>query len=65
MLEKVKKIEPSEINSIRPETVQDTYGKGERYKTGTMPKGGFQSVWSWGDTDIHNSPTQKPGKKVY
>ena len=64
MIEKVKKIEHAEVNSIRPEVVRNAYGR-EHYKTGTMPKGGYQSIWSWGDSDIHNSPTQKPGQKVY
>jgi hypothetical protein len=51
----------------RVETVTDTYGKHKPYKLGTMPVGGFQSVWRFEDGgDCKNSGTSNPGgKKVY
>jgi hypothetical protein len=54
--------------SIKPQTMKNTLGRGGGYFTpGVMPAGGFQSMWCFGDNkgDYKNSPTTRPGKKVY
>lgn len=56
-----------ETRPIRPEMVSDTYGHHKPYKLGTMPAGGFQSVWRFEESgNCKNSGTSNPGgKKVY
>jgi len=52
---------------VRPQKPRDGYGYGGgRFEPGKAPLGGFQSMWVFDDTrDYKNSPTTKPGKKVY
>jgi hypothetical protein len=53
---------------VRPQLPRDYSGDGAPiYTPGTMPKGGFQSIWGFGDNRMNtkDSPTTKPGKKVY
>jgi hypothetical protein len=54
--------------ATRPQLPRDhTAGGLPIYTSGAMPKGGFQSIWGFGDnpTDTKNSPTTKPGRKIY
>lgn len=52
---------------VRPQRPRDGYGYGGgRFEPGKAPIGGFQSMWVFdGTKDFKNSPTTKPGKKVY
>lgn len=52
----------------RPQLPRDGSQDGRpTFKSGELPKGGYQSVWAFGDnpTDTKNSPTTKPGRKIY
>lgn len=51
----------------RPQTPADATTGGEPYyKSGVLPKGGFQAQWCFdGSTDRKKSPTVGDGKKVY
>jgi hypothetical protein len=55
--------------AMRPQLPSDiTAGGDQYYKSGTLPKGGFQSMWCFsGSGDRKNSPTDmvKGQKKVY
>jgi hypothetical protein len=53
--------------AIKPQSVRNTLGLGGgRFTPGKAPEGGFQSMWVFdGTKDYKNSPTTKPGKKVY
>lgn len=54
--------------SVRPQLPRDAYGEGRpTYSSGELPKGGYQAIWGFGGDphDTKNSPTTKPGKKVY
>lgn len=55
--------------AMRPQLPSDMSADGEPYyKSGTLPKGGFQSMWCFGGSgDRKNSPTDmvKGQKKVY
>lgn len=55
--------------AMRPQLPSDMSAGGDPYyKSGTLPKGGFQSMWCFsGSTDRKNSPTDmvKGQKKVY
>lgn len=55
--------------AMRPQLPSDTSAGGDPYyKSGTLPKGGFQSMWCFsGSSDRKNSPTDmvKGQKKVY
>jgi hypothetical protein len=37
------------------------------FTSGELPKGGYQSMWGFGDnpTNTKDSPTTKPGRKIY
>lgn len=54
--------------AMRPQMPTDVTGGGDPYyKSGTLPKGGFQSTWCFGSShDSKNSPTDtvKGQKKV-
>ena len=54
---------------MRPQMPSDMSAGGDPYyKSGTLPKGGFQSMWCFsGSSDRKNSPTDmvKGQKKVY
>jgi hypothetical protein len=53
---------------VRPQLPRDYSAGGVPiYTSGTMPKGGFQSIWGFGDNRMNtkDSPTTKPGKKIY
>jgi hypothetical protein len=53
---------------VRPQLPRDYSGGGAPiYTSGTMPKGGFQSIWGFGENRMNtkDSPTTKPGKKIY
>ena len=54
--------------ATKPQTIKNTYGRGGgTFTPGTAPAGGYQAVWNFsGDSsDTKNSPTTKPGGKVY
>ena len=55
--------------AMRPQLPSDMSASGDPYyKSGTLPKGGFQSMWCFsGSSDRKNSPTDmvKGQKKVY
>ena len=54
--------------AIRPQLPRDSVANGRPvHASGEMPKGGFQSIWAFGrnPTNTKESPTTKPGKKVY
>tara|TARA_R110000822_G_scaffold92618_3_gene213548 strand:+ start:278 stop:484 length:207 start_codon:yes stop_codon:yes gene_type:complete len=55
--------------AMRPQLPSDMSAGGDPYyKSGTLPKGGFQSMWCFGgSSDRKNSPTDmvKGQKKVY
>ena len=41
-------------------------GKKPYHEMGEMPYGGYQSMWNFsGNNSTKESPTDKPGKKVY
>jgi hypothetical protein len=53
--------------SVRPQLPRDgSSGKPANYKIGDLPYGGYQSMWNFsGNDSTKDSPTDKPGKKVY
>ena len=53
--------------AVRPQLPRDKTSEGRpTYASGEMPKGGYQSMWTFdGRSDTKNSPTTKPGQKVY
>ena len=54
--------------AVRPQLPRDKSGEGRPiYASGELPKGGYQSIWAFGNNplDTKQSPTTKPGKKVY
>jgi hypothetical protein len=53
--------------ATRSQIPSDATSGGEPYyKSGTLPKGGFQAQWCFdGSSDRKNSPTVGDGKKVY
>ena len=55
--------------AMRPQIPSDASAGGDPYyKSGSLPKGGFQSMWCFsGSSDRKNSPTDmvKGQKKVY
>lgn len=50
--------------AVKPQSVRNTMGLGGgRFKPGTVPPGGFQGMWYFGEgQDYKNSPTTKPEK---
>jgi urease beta subunit len=56
-----------EAYPMRQQVPSDTTQMGEPcWPVGTMPKGGFRSVFRFdGDTNTKISNTDKPGRKVY
>ena len=64
---------PHEVNqqiakSTRPQLPRDGTMGAERWIPGTLPKGGFRSVFDFSGTpsyDTKKSPTSGAGKKVY
>jgi hypothetical protein len=63
----------SELNqqiakSVRPQLPRDGSRDMARWQPGTLPKGGFRSVFDFSDTPTYNtkkSPTSGGGGKVY
>jgi hypothetical protein len=53
--------------SVRPQLPRDgSAGKKPYHEMGEMPHGGYQSMWNFsGNNSTKESPTDKPGKKVY
>lgn len=54
--------------SVRPQLPRDKTSHGRPvFNSGELPKGGFQSMWGFGKTPLNtkDSPTTKPGRKVY
>ena len=53
--------------SVRPQLPRDgSAGKKPYHEMGEMPYGGYQSMWNFsGNNSTKESPTDKPGKKVY
>ena len=52
----------------RPQKPKDGFGfGGGTFTPGRAPEGGYQAVWNFSDrpNDYKNSPTTKPGGKVY
>jgi hypothetical protein len=64
---------PHEVNqqiakSVRPQLPRDGSADMARWQPGTLPKGGFRSVFDFSDTPTYNtkkSPTSGGGGKVY
>ena len=64
---------PHEVNqqiakSVRPQLPKDGSADMARWQPGTLPKGGFRSVFDFSDTPTYNtkkSPTSGGGGKVY
>ena len=64
---------PHEVNqqiakSVRPQLPRDGSADMARWQPGTLPKGGFISVFDFSDTPTYNtkkSPTSGGGGKVY
>ena len=64
---------PHEVNqqiakSTRPQLPRDGSADMARWQPGTLPKGGFRSVFDFSDTPTYNtkkSPTSGGGGKVY
>lgn len=57
-----------QAQAVRPQLPRDYTGGGAPiYNSGTMPKGGYQSMWGFGENRMNtkDSPTTKPGKKIY
>ena len=53
---------------VRPQKPKDGMGfGGGTFKPGFAPEGGYQAVWNFSDrpNDYKNSPSTKPGLKVY
>ena len=53
---------------VRPQKPKDGFGfGGGTFTPGRAPEGGYQAVWNFSDrpNDYKNSPTTKPGLKVY
>ena len=54
--------------AVRPQLPRDKSANGRPiYNSGELPKGGYQSMWGFGDnpTETKRSPTTKPGGKIY
>jgi hypothetical protein len=54
--------------AVRPQLPRDkTSGGRPIYTSGELPKGGYQSMWGFGadPTNTKDSPTTKPGRKIY
>ena len=54
--------------AVRPQLPRDKTNEGRpTFASGELPKGGYQSMWTFngGAIDTKNSPTTKPGGKVY
>lgn len=54
--------------AVRPQLPRDkTSGGRPIFSSGELPKGGYQSMWCFGNdpTNTKNSPTTKPGRKIY
>ena len=52
----------------RPQKPKDGFGfGGGTFTPGRAPEGGYQAVWNFSDrpNDYKNSPSTKPGLKVY
>ena len=64
---------PHQVNqqiakSVRPQLPRDGSADMARWQPGTLPKGGFRSVFDFSDTPTYNtkkSPTSGGGGKVY
>jgi hypothetical protein len=54
--------------AVRPQLPRDNSQNGRPiFASGELPKGGYQSMWGFGDnpTNTKDSPTTKPGRKIY
>ena len=53
--------------AVRPQLPRDkTAGGRPIFSSGELPKGGFQSMWTWCESNqTKDSPTTKPGRKIY
>ena len=54
--------------AVRPQLPRDNSQNGRPiFTSGELPKGGYQSMWGFGDnpTNTKDSPTTKPGRKIY
>jgi len=58
---------PSDVNqqiakSVRPQLPRDGSAGGKpTHRSGELPKGGYQSIWSFRGNDTKDSSTSKPG----
>jgi hypothetical protein len=55
-------------DASRPQLPRDGSMNGRpTFTSGELPKGGYQAIWAFGDnpTNTKNSPTTKPGRKIY
>jgi len=53
---------------VRPQLPRDKSANGRPiFNSGELPKGGYQSMWGFGadPTNTKDSPTTKPGRKIY
>jgi hypothetical protein len=66
-MKKYQESNQQKATATRPQIPSDATGGGDPYyKSGTLPKGGFQAQWCFGgSSDRKNSPTVGDGKKVY
>jgi hypothetical protein len=54
--------------AVRPQLPRDKSANGRPiFNSGELPKGGYQSMWGFGadPTNTKDSPTTKPGRKIY
>jgi len=54
--------------AVRPQLPRDKSANGRPiFTSGELPKGGYQSMWGFGNdpTNTKDSPTTKPGRKIY
>jgi hypothetical protein len=54
--------------AVRPQLPRDKSANGRPiFSSGELPKGGYQSMWGFGadPTNTKDSPTTKPGRKIY
>jgi hypothetical protein len=54
--------------AVRPQLPRDKSANGRPiYTSGELPKGGYQSMWGFGNDPMNtkDSPTTKPGRKIY
>jgi hypothetical protein len=66
-MKKYQENDQQKATATRPQIPSDATGGGDPYyKSGVLPKGGFQSQWCFGgSSDRNKSATVGDGKKVY